>query len=166
MKKLFTVLICTVFLFFAACGGGGEQAESKSPGKSASPEELGQKTASSYLETLKQVVAMLNDRLPAEELRAMLTDLKNWTIELMVGLGREREALSPEARAEVDRVIRIGISRVPPDLFSQYQEGQAHYRGDSELFRLIADFNIITQYANFDLLKKQAPAEAARLGIE
>jgi len=27
-------------------------------------------------------------------------------------------------------------------------------------------FNIITQYANFDLLKKQEPEEAKRLGIQ
>ena len=30
---------------------------------------------------------------------------------------------------------------------------------------LIADFNIIGQYANFDLLREQEPEEAARLGV-
>ena len=34
------------------------------------------------------------------------------------------------------------------------------------VFNLVGSLNIITQYADFDLLKKQAPEEAKRLGIE
>ncbi len=129
-------------------------------------ENLGQKIGSSYIETLKQVVAMLKDRHPVEEARGMLGDMKNWTIELMVDLGREREAMSEEDRAVVDRILSERITSIPADLFREYQEGQIFYKEDSDLFKLIADFNIITQYANFDLLKKQLPDEAVRLGIE
>jgi len=92
--------------------------------------------------------------------------MKNWTIELMVGLGREREALSAADRTTADRVLASRIAGVSPDLFKEYQAGQAFYKEDKELFDLIADFNIITQYANFDLLKKQLPEEAKRLGIQ
>lgn len=127
---------------------------------------LGEKIGSSYVETLKQVVAMLNDKPPAADAKAMLADMKNWTIELMVGLGREREALPPAGRAKADMVLGNRIAAVPADLFKEYQAGQLFYQGDRELFQLIADFNIITQYANFDLLKKQLPEEANRLGIQ
>ena len=129
-------------------------------------ENLGKKIGSSYIETLKQIVAMLNDKLPAADAKAMLSDMKNWTIELMVGLGKEREALPATDRATVDRVLSSRITGVSPDLFKEYQAGQAYYKDDKELFNLIADFNIITQYANFDLLKKQLPEEAKRLGIQ
>jgi hypothetical protein len=129
-------------------------------------ENLGKKIGSSYVETLKQVVAMLNDKPAKEAARAMLTDMKTWTIELMVNLGKEREALSAADRATVDHLVSDRIAGVSPDLFKQYQAGQAYYKDDKEIFSLISDFNIITQYANFDLLKKQLPEEAKRLGIK
>jgi len=128
-------------------------------------DNLGEKIGSSYVETLKQVVAVLKSKPTAADAKAMLADLKTWTIELMVGLGKEREAMSVKDRTVVDLVLSNKISGVPMDLFKEYQDGQAFYKGDSELFNLIADFNIITQYANFDLLKKQLPEEAKRLGI-
>jgi hypothetical protein len=136
------------------------------PAPAGVAENLGEKIGSSYVETLKQVVAMLDDRPAAADARAMLTDMKTWTIELMVDLGREREALSETDRATADRVLSRRIMEVPADLFKEYQAGQMHYKDDRELFQLIADFNIITQYANFDLLKKQLPKEAKRLGIQ
>jgi hypothetical protein len=157
-------------IFCAIACGRKEAAPDAAPAASAVPaaaaENLGKKIGSSYIETLKQVVAMLNDKPAKEDARAMLTDMKNWTIELMVGLGREREALSADDRATADSVLSSRIAGVSPDLFKEYQAGQAYYKDDKELFNLIADFNIITQYANFDLLKKQLPGEAERLGIK
>lgn len=129
-------------------------------------ENLGLKIGSSYVETLKQVVAILKDKPAPEEALSMLTDMKNWTIDLMVGLGKERAALSEEDRAVVDRVLGNKISSVPADLFKEYQDGQAFYKDHAVLFGLIADFNIITQYSDFELLKKQLPQEAERLGIQ
>ena len=84
----------------------------------------------------------------------------------MVDLGREREALSPQDRAQADAVLRSRIFSVPSDLFKSYQDVQSAYQSDRDLFNLIADFNIITQYAIFELLKKQLPDEAKRLGIQ
>ena len=53
------------------------------------------------------------------------------------------------------------------DTYNTFREGHKHYAGlDMNLSNLIASFNIITQYAIFDLLKKQNSAEAKRLGIE
>jgi hypothetical protein len=50
-----------------------------------------------------------------------------------------------------------GASAIPPRLRESLRR---------ELARLsLSGFNIITQHANFDLLEKQAPAEAERLGI-
>ncbi len=179
MKKvlLISAIILALVFVAAACGKkeatppeaaqGPAAASPAMPAAAVDPaENLGQKIGSSYIETLKQIVAMLNDKLPAADAKAMLTDMKNWTIELMVDLGREREALPEAGRATVDRVLSRRIMEVPADLFREYQAGQMHYKDDRELFQLIADFNIITQYANFDLLKKQLPKEAKRLGIQ
>ena len=179
MKK--TLAIMVIIGAVAFCGtacGKKETAPRLRPRPTARPslprpvaeadpaENLGKKIGSSYIETLKQVVAMLKDKPAAADAKAMLSDMKTWTIELMVGLGKERESLSIADRAEVDRVLSNRIAAVPADLFKDYQAGQAFYKDDKELFHLIADFNIITQYANFDLLKKQLPEEAKRLGIQ
>ena len=170
-----TVLISALVFCGTACGKkdaapaatAAAASQPAVPVATADPaENLGKKIGSSYVETLKQVVAMLNDKPAAADARAMLADMKNWTIELMVSLGKEREALSAADRARVDQVLSGRIAAVPSDLFKGYQEGQSYYKDDRELFNLIADFNIITQYANFDLLKKQLPEEAKRLGIE
>jgi hypothetical protein len=128
---------------------------------------LGKKIGSSYIETLKQVVAVLKDKPAPADAKAMLADMKAWTIELMVGLGKEREALPVADRAVVDRVTRERLAiNVPAELFKEYQDGMAFYSSDAELHKLIGEFNIITQYAFFDLLKKQLPEEAKRLGIQ
>jgi hypothetical protein len=175
--RLFALILVAILVLFApACGkkeAAPDAAAAAQPAAPAVPaasgdvaENLGQKIGSSYVETLKQVVAMLNDKPPAADAKAMLGDMKNWTIELMVNLGREREALSVADRAKADTVLSSRIAGVPADLFKEYQAGQMHYKDDRELFQLIADFNIITQYANFELLKKQLPEEAKRLGIQ
>jgi hypothetical protein len=42
-----------------------------------------------------------------------------------------------------------------------------HYRNeDNDFANTLAEFNTLTQYADFDLLKKQKPDEATRLGIQ
>ncbi len=177
MNKTLAIMVVISALAFSAAACGKKEAAPDAtattatapavPVASTDPaENLGKKIGSSYIETLKQVVAMLNDKPPAADARAMLGDMKNWTIELMVGLGREREALSVAGRAKADMVLSSRIAAVPSDLFKEYQAGQLFYQNDRELFQLIADFNIITQYANFELLKKQLPEEAKRLGIQ
>ena len=172
-NRLFVVSIIVTFVSSgAACGkkagptGSTPAAAPPVAAEAGAAENLGKKIGSSYIETLKQVVAMMQDKPAAFDAKAMLTDMKAWTIELMIGLGKEREALPAGERVVVDRVLSQRIVSVPSDLFKDFQEGQVYYKDDRELFELIADFNIITQYANFDLLKKQLPEEAKRLGLQ
>ncbi len=179
MIKCLSVFALAVVLTLvgAACGKKDAPAETTPSGAaqvatppattaSSSPENLGRKIGSSYVLTLEQVVAIMRDKLPADQVKTMFKDMKAGTIDLMVGMGKEREAMPVEDRAVVDRILSDKISGISTDLFKQYQDGQTFYKDDAELFNLIADFNIITQYANFDLLKKQLPEEAKRLGIQ
>lgn len=173
-RSISLILIVALAIAGTACGKkesspaetAAPAAAQPAPSGAGAAETLGQKIGSSYLETLKQVVAVLKDKPAAADAKAMLKDLKSGTIDLLVGLGKEREAMSAGDRAVVDMILSNRIAGIPADLFKEYQDGQASYKDDSELFNLIADFNIITQYANFDLLKKQLPEEAKRLGIQ
>jgi len=85
----------------------------------------------------------LNDKPAPADAMAMLSDMKSWTVDLMVGLGREREALPPEERAVVDLLLNEKIAMVPADLLKAFQDGQAGYKEDNELFNLIEEFNSI-----------------------
>jgi hypothetical protein len=68
----------------------------------------------------------------------------------------------------VDAKITSALSAAgSEDWYDTYNAVWKYYSdADLELANLVAAFNIIGQYANFDLLKQQAPAEATRLGIK
>ena len=51
--------------------------------------------------------------------------------------------------------------------YQSYKTLYEYYADDDLSFaNLLASFNILTQYADFELLKAQDPEEAARLGIQ
>ena len=83
----------------------------------------------------------------------------------MYEFGLQREALDEGARSSVDQFVQNGVGSIPYDLNEAYRRAHSHYMS-TEIGNLIAEFNVITQYANFDLLKQQAPTEAKRLGIQ
>jgi hypothetical protein len=66
----------------------------------------------------------------------------------------------------VDARITAALGSLPTATYDAYQQAYTDYSGDLEVANLIASFNILGQYANFDLLREQAPDEAARLGVE
>ena len=83
----------------------------------------------------------------------------------MVALGHRREALDDAGRAAVDARITAALGGLPTATYDAYQQAYTDYSSDLDVASLIASFNILGQYANFDLLREQAPAEAERLGI-
>lgn len=132
---------------------------------SKSPVIIGGNIAKKYTEAIAIVVDILKPLPEAGLVKQQLTLVKEDFIKQMYVLGLQREALDAGVRSSVDRFVQNGISSIPLDLYETYQEISRHYM-NSEIASLIADFNIITQYANFDLLKQQSPEEAKRLGIK
>jgi hypothetical protein len=130
------------------------------------PAEIGQAVSDLYVQSLQEVSAIAQEAPDAEAAKARLEQLKTEYIQKYVELGRKREALDEAGRSTVDSKIRMMFSTVSSDLFKQYQEAQKLYSGNKDVSDLIASFNVMTQYSIFDLLKKQLPEEAERLGIE
>lgn len=144
----------------------GEEAAAQEPG-GMTPAELGDAIGGLYVEAMEDVVAAMEGQPEPDELRPEVGRLKETYVARMVELGRAREALDEADRATVDSHVGMAVRGVPSETFSAYAEGQRHYMDvDRELADEIAAFNVLTQYANFDLLKKQEPAEAERLGIQ
>lgn len=171
------MLLVTALLVICACGGGGtdgapgpQGAEPQAPeeAKEMTPADLGNQAGELYVQALSELADLMEARPPADELRPQVEALKESYVSRLVELGKKRESLDATGRSSFDSRLRMKINGVPSEVFTAYAEGQQHYQqaGARELAKLIGDFNILTQYANFELLKKQAPEEAERLGID
>lgn len=175
------LVLAALSLTLMVCGSGGEKtAGSETAGEPApaaevkaqtpaemTPVELGRKIGDLYVQSLSEVTEMLKDKPGIAAVRPQVEHLKQEYVLQLVELGRKREALDASGKATVDSQIMMkvnGLSREP--WYATFNEVQQHYFQDQDFHKLVISFNVIGQYANFDLLKKQEPEEATRLGIE
>lgn len=135
--------------------------------KELTPQELGEEIGATYLESIQKATELVKDRPSVDEVKAKVAELKETYVQRLVALGRQRETLGREDRAVVDYAIQqILIGGSKTDWYNTYFEAvQYYFDQDYDFQQLLYGFNIIGQYANFDLLKKQTPEEAVRLGI-
>jgi hypothetical protein len=177
--SLWAMIFVGAALLLAACGGSGAPASTTAttgPSLSSSTtasaalgaEQLGEQIGTTYVSALRDVALALKDKPDPAAARAQTEQMKNDAISKLVELGRAREAMSTGDRAKVDAKITAALSTAgSEDWYATYNEVWKYYSGaDSEFANLVASFNVIGQYANFDLLKQQLPEEAARLGIK
>ncbi len=172
----FTPILLAMIFLLVSCSGGGEQSEqvqdSATPAveepteKTLSPEELGNKIGELYTKALKEVTDILMEKPEVSTVRTQVEELKESFVQELVLLGELREKLDDPARAVVDSRISSHLySTNKEPWYESYNDIQMHYFQDREFHKIVISFNIIGQYANFDLLKKQSPEEAKRLGI-
>jgi hypothetical protein len=156
MRRHTTGTLGVVMLLAAATAGA------------ATSEEIGDEIGAVYVRCLEDVTAAMEGLPPAAELEPEVVELRDACIDDLVELGRQRQGFDTSQNATVNAKVGSTMRRVPSELFQQFSERQFHYQksGDRDLAKLIADFNVITQYADFELLKTQSPKEAERLGIE
>jgi hypothetical protein len=176
LKILSLCLVVALTAF--ACGGGADnstetQAASQPVEKKAeqkaemSPAEIGQQIGALYMKTMGELVELLKDKPEASTAQPNVEVLKEKCVIEMVELGRKREVLDQAGRATVDSQISSKMYSFSKDpVFTSFNDIQQHYFQNQDFHKIVMSFNIITQYANFDLLKKQEPEEAQRLGIE
>jgi hypothetical protein len=110
---------------------------------------------------------VLKEKPAVDEVQPIVETLKEACVTKLVEFGKLREAFDASGKAQVDAEIRIKMkSLYNQPVWTAYNDIQQHYFKNKEFHKIILSFNIITQYANFDLLKKQDPEEATRLGIQ
>jgi hypothetical protein len=173
------ILCAFIVLFLTACGG---DESSSSPGTATegdatsttaqaiemSPEELGDAIGATWSAAMQKLVALLEGQPEPATVQGEVEQLKEASIAELVAFGRTREALSDSDKAKVDShtVAALEATADEPWYVSYMDIYNAYPEDDLAFKNLLASFNILTQYADFDLLKQQAPEEAARLGIE
>nr|AOS48145.1 hypothetical protein [uncultured bacterium] len=173
-------ILCTcLVLVFLGCGGDDSHS---SPGTAAasattsttaqasemSPDELGDAIAATWSEAIQELVALLEGQPEPSAVRSQVEDLKETYITELVALGHLREAFSDSEKAQVEARVQTELAKTADEpWFVSYTDiYNAYPEDDLEFKNLLASFNILTQYAFFDLLKQQEPEEAARLGID
>jgi len=164
--KLILFVVVVFFIGLVGCGSNGDSDQS-AVSKKMNPEELGKIIGEVYVKAITEVSDLLKNKEDVTVAQSKIAELKEKVIQKLLSLGKQREAMETTDRATVDRFIRMGISGISRETYEVFREGHKHYSNlDINMGNLIASFNIITQYANFELLKKQNPEEAKRLGIE
>lgn len=169
MKKLkySAYLFLAAALLLASCGGGGEEAGGNGGTDGVSgttdPDELAQEIAHRYLECMEELQAMVADRPEPERLREEMAELKEEYIEIFVEIGHRVATHDPET---VDEIGRAVMSELYGHDIQWLTEASNHYITlDNEVANMLAEFNIITQYSFFELLREQSPEEAERLDL-
>ena len=175
MRRGAAALIALLMAAVVACGGDAKRSAVATPvpatptaSGQTTPNELGGEIGALYVRALSDVTDLLREKPTASQVKASVQQLKETYIQRLVKLGRAREALDAEGRADVDAAIRVKINAVAGESwYATYNAVAQHYLTQDEgLHALIVSFNVIGQYANFDLLKTQEPEEAKRLLIE
>jgi hypothetical protein len=145
----------------------GKNTASATGKKELTDEELGKRAGALYHEAMAEISKLLGSKPDISLIRQPIYDLKERIINELVSLGKTREARDAQRRQKIDAMISNALMSVNMSHFQAFQDAVTFYRPkDNDLANTIAKFNIITQYANFDLLKKQEPKEAERLGIK
>ena len=133
----FLSIILVMALVFAACGGGKEDADTeeavKAPkeeekAKELTPEEVGDKIGTLYVQAVRDVTELLMDKPPEEEVRSKVEELKESYVQKLVALGRKRVAFSSQDKAKVDLRIRSHVNKMGSEpWFATFNEVQQHY---------------------------------------
>ena len=103
---------------------------------------------------------------PADVLGPLVAELKERYITEFVAIGWKREAFDTAGRAAFDSAfLRLLAANPRPDLEPYNVLTRRLHEERSPVAQEISSLNILTQYAFFDLLRRQEPGEADRLGL-
>jgi len=130
------------------------------------PRQLGAAIGAVYCDGQARLAALLATTDDPLALTPQVESLKADLIERLVALGHQRQALEEADRQAVDLATQFAFRGVDMAAFQAVSAACGTYGlSHNALGNLLASFNIITQYAAFELLAQQLPDEAARLGV-
>jgi hypothetical protein len=179
------VLACLVLsLGLVLVGCGGESSDTETTAATATGEttattagaetmgtsELVDAILATWAEAVQKLNTLLEGQPGAGTVKASVEALKEEYVQKLVEFGYEKEAMSESDKAQVDSQLSSRLVSLENEAYyatyMENWEAYAYASGDVEFTNLLASFNVLTQYADFELLKAQLPEEAARLGIE
>ena len=168
MKSIFFIAILVLNIF--GCGKTESNSNSNNETEKITPEKWADKVYSVYEKAIIKLDEIIGNKpLLSEELKKKVLDLKNSIIDELVILGKERDKMSELDQKLSSAKLSLKLERISsnPSWSRTINDARSFYfKFDPDFANIIAKFNIITQYSQFELLKKQEPKEAERLGIK
>ncbi len=160
MKKLFKTiaLVAVATLTLTACGGGiGGGVDASGAG-----------IAKLKNEVVSKALKLAEDSEDPAVLAPQIADLKEEYIQKYVAIGAEREKMTAEEKAKLDADAQSEMIRTYDAAeFAKFNDKVNAIRPkDNTLANEMVSLNSLSQYAFYELLKKQNPAEATRLNIQ
>jgi hypothetical protein len=132
--------------------------------------ELGKAVGATWNEAMQALNALLEGQPEASTVKADVESLREKYIQKMVGFAEQRQTMDVAAQTEADAATASSLSSVAgADWYTTYMDNWDHYSyasGDIEFSNLLASFNQLQVYADFELLKTTYPDEATRLGVK
>ena len=167
-KHTTQLLVIIGILMMTACGGKetGEEVISStnqsnnSSCKKLSPEQAGEQVVAIYRKAMKETVDLLKNKPDAASVeKTFNTSLENYQNQLLK-IGQHVMTMNSQQNGVVESAINkehmnMQINKEAKELFADFSKLIFEYRNHKELYTNLKSINIITQFAFFDLLKKQ-----------
>jgi hypothetical protein len=162
MKALLLAGLALLILL-TACGGTG-QGDSQ---PADSPEELGELIGEAFVKMMAEAKTLAAPLPPAQELNPKIAALKETNIQTFVRYGRQRDTMSEEDKVKVSNSALVYLNEHIDRDTQWINEVIARYEAeDMGLVTNVRSLQVLTQYAFFEVLLRNDPAEAQRLGIQ
>lgn len=130
------------------------------------PVVLAQEIGENYQNAISELFDILEGNPEVEVLRPKVESLKEKYVDIFFEFGAYHEKMNEVDRAKVSSILISFMYGLDMEKLDSIFILINYYRPmDNELANEISSFNIITQYSFYDLLIKQEPEEAKRLGI-
>jgi hypothetical protein len=132
---------------------------------------LAKQVSRTWQEGVQSVVAVIQDVPAVDSVRPAVTALRDTYIQKMLTLGSQIATLPASDREECySRVTDSLSAQAGTDWFVRYKAIYEQYTARSdqatqEFAVLLSTFNVLADYAFFDVLKVNEPEEATRLSI-
>lgn len=179
MKRWIGLILCLLAtaVVAGACGGGDDDSDGAAPSETVEATAsqaadgdgaaLADQMVAEYTEMTEAYVTLLEEDLPPDELADEIAALKDEYIAIFVAIGHQREALDEEGVAAFNSRALSGIFGLEFDHHDMVNDTLAELNaaGENDLASEINSLNILTQYAQFELLWDQEPDEAERLAL-
>jgi len=151
-----------VFVIFSNTPASCQKAESQIFGVQG----IGEQVGTCYHRALAEVDEILKKETDPKTIESGLEAIKDKAVTELVKLGHMRESLSEKEKEDLDAVIMQAMRLVDMDHWNALNDATNSFQADHfEIAEILFEINIITQYADFELLRAQSPEEAKRLGV-